>query len=168
MPRTKASVSKYFKLCPINEGEKLRKVDCMFCGTKLANNGTRMIAHIKKCKNITEIRRENCLKSHNDLAVNGASKDDSEESTYVDINVAPESSNQSKSTRKRRLSHDSLIPVAESPAKIRCQPGGEPGTSRSVTKIQNSNITSIFGNRDCHGGVQSKKKFSSSNNSHKQ
>ena len=58
--------------------------------------------------------------------------------------------------------------MAESPAKIRCQPGGEPGTSRSVTKIQNSNITSFFGNRDCHGGVQSKKKFSSSNNSHKQ
>ena len=88
MPRNTVAVPKYFTLCQLNQGEKLRKVKCIFCETKLSNNGTRMLEHIKKCKNISDSRRQNCLKGSNDQALlNTTSSNNTNETADIDNNA---------------------------------------------------------------------------------
>ena len=60
----------------------------LFCETKLSNNGTRMLEHIKKCKNISDSRRQNCLKGSNDQALlNTTSSNNTNETADIDNNA---------------------------------------------------------------------------------
>ena len=154
MPRGKVVVAKYFSLCPVNEGEKLPKVKCVFCGDQIANNGTRMVQHIKRCKNLSDSRRQNCLGNTNsqsiismstsvDLEVS-SNKESSSESGGVD-ETTNACSSRSTTTRKCSLSLGSA-------ATHRV----DSETERTPAKRQNSNIASFFGDIGSRSGGNDK------------
>ena len=58
MPRVKCPVDTLFTQQPPKPGFKLAKRVCMFCATAVSANGTRMMAHIKICKEVNEDERK--------------------------------------------------------------------------------------------------------------
>ena len=58
MPQVKCPVDSLFTQQPPKPGYKLGKRACMFCSTSVSDNGTRMMAHIKLCKDINDDERE--------------------------------------------------------------------------------------------------------------
>ena len=61
MPRVKCPVDSLFTQQPPKPGYKLGKRACMFCSTSVSDNGTRMMAHIKLCKEINDDERESYI-----------------------------------------------------------------------------------------------------------
>ena len=61
MPWVKCPVDSLFTQQPPKPGYKLGKRACMFCSTSVSDNGTRMMAHIKLCKEINDDERESYI-----------------------------------------------------------------------------------------------------------
>ena len=60
MPRKQCRVRNLF-VDVSNPGLKYKRVRCIYCDANIASNGTRMVSHLKKCKECTDATKNRYL-----------------------------------------------------------------------------------------------------------